>query len=56
MWIIVFKPAPQAPGDPGWCVVDLESKQTLTGPYATHQEACDAAETRAHRLSKGWVP
>lgn len=43
----------------GWCVfvtVPNETPRIVSGPYAEHSDAIQAAETRAHRLRQGWQP
>jgi hypothetical protein len=50
MWVIAY-----VLGESGWCVVDGDDN-VLFGPYTTHAEAVEAAQTAAWRISQGWKP
>jgi len=51
MWVIAY-----VREQSGWCVVDLETREVLSGPYRSFEDAQDSVGTRAHRLSQGWAP
>jgi hypothetical protein len=40
----------------GWCVVDLDTREILTGPFDNFEEAEESVRARAYRLSQGWAP
>jgi hypothetical protein len=54
MWIIAYVKGED--NAYGWCVVDLETRDVLSGPYPAHKDAKRAAETRAMRIGRGWAP
>jgi hypothetical protein len=54
MWVIAY--ITQQEKFKGWCVVDVESWAVKAGPYPTHQEAVEAAQTMAWRVAQGWAP
>jgi hypothetical protein len=40
----------------GWCVMNALNMTLLQGPYDSHKDAKEAAETRSYRVQKGWAP
>lgn len=51
MWIIAYVRERK-----GWCVVDLEDREVLSGPFVNFEEAEENVRARAYRLSQGWAP
>lgn len=39
----------------GWHLIEAKSLSIMQGPYDTHEDACEAARTRAYRRRQGWA-
>ena len=56
MWVIAYVNEAGRLDMRGWCVVNVITWAVKAGPYATHTEAVEAAETMAFRIAQGWAP
>lgn len=39
-----------------WYILDATDMSVISGPFETHEDACEYMKTRAWRVAQGWAP